>query len=161
MGTDQIYVAVVGGSDPEPTAEAKAETVGRLLARAGAIVICGGRSGVMEAVCRGAGAEDGTTVGFLPGSERHEANSHLSFAFPTGMGEMRNMLVVTAADVVIAVSGEFGTLSEIAFALRVGKPVVGLDTWELAKRGERTDAIRIVDTPEEAVDVALDLAAAR
>ena len=114
----------------------------------------------MEAACRGAASGGGTTIGLLPGSDRSEANDHVQVAIPTGMGEMRNMLVVRAADAVIAISGEFGTLSEVAFALRIGKPVVGLGTWELSKGGRVSDAIEAVDSPEQAVDRALALARA-
>lgn len=113
----------------------------------------------MEAACRGAKAAGGTTLGVLPGEDREDANDYLDIAVATGMGEMRNMIVVHSADVVIALAGEFGTLSEIAFALRTDKPVVGLDTWELAQRGEASDAIVRVKEPEEAVAEALRLVA--
>lgn len=113
----------------------------------------------MEAVCEGVRAEGGLSIGILPGDDRDSANPFVDIALPTGMGEMRNMLLVRASDVVIAISGEFGTLSEIAFALRVGVPVVGLDTWQLHKRGVASDAIVETSSPEEAVRVALELAA--
>ncbi len=112
----------------------------------------------MEAVCEGARSEGGMTIGFLPGDDRAYANEFVDIAQPTGMGEMRNMLLVRASDVVIAISGEFGTLSEVAYALRLGIPVVGLDTWELRKRGETSTAITNVTSPEEAVRTALKLA---
>ena len=89
----------------------------------------------MEAACRGARAAGGTTVGLLPGNDRRDANPHVEVAIPTGMGELRNGLIVRAADAVIAVGGEYGTLSEIGFALKIGRPVVGLGTWELAQGG--------------------------
>lgn len=152
------YVAVCGGSSSDEEAERAARAVGAGLARNGAIVLCGGGSGVMAAVCEGARSEGGMSVGFLPGDDRAAANPWVDVALPTGMGEMRNMLLVRASDVVIALSGEFGTLSEIAFALRLGIPVVGLDTWELSKKGEPSDAIRAVSSPEEMVRAALDLA---
>ena len=149
------YVAVIGGSEHvEEDCEA-AEVVGRELARAGALLLCGGRSGVMEAACRGAKREGGTTIGFLPGDQRGTENDHVDIALPTGLGEMRNMVIVTASDVVIAIGGEFGTLSELAFALRVGKPVIGLGTWELSKKGEVSDAITVIEDPAKAVKVAL------
>jgi len=156
------YVAVCGPDDPGASAEALAwaEDVGRLLARAGAVVVCGGQGGVMEAAARGAAEEGGTVVGILPGRDRSTANRYLTMAIPTGMGEMRNTLVVRAADALIAVAGEFGTLSEIAFALKVGVPVVGLHTWELSKQGRRVEAFADVETPEEAVATALQLAGA-
>jgi uncharacterized protein (TIGR00725 family) len=153
------YVAVIGPDPAPPEVDAACEQIGRLLARAGAIVVTGGLGGSMEAASRGAAAEGGITVGILPGASRHEANPHLTVSFPTGMGEGRNVLNVRAADVVIAVAGEYGTLSEIAFALKTGVPVVGLDTWMLTKIGRPVeDPIVRVDTPEEAVAEALRLA---
>ena len=154
------YVAVCG---PDPASEdvaAQAEEVGRLLARAGAVLVCGGLGGAMEAACRGAAAEGGITVGILPGLDRAAANPYLTISIPTGMGEMRNALVVRAADAVVAVAGEFGTLSEIALALKTGVPVVGLRTWELAKAGRAVDAFIRVESAEDAVREALRLAAA-
>src|SRR3954452_20158339 len=109
--------------------------VGRRIADAGGIVVCGGLRGVMEAACRGARSADGITVGLLPGADPGDANPFVSVAIPTGIGELRNGLVVRAADVVIAIGGEWGTLSEIALAIKNGTPVVGLDTWDLG-RGE-------------------------
>ena len=154
------YIAVVGGGAFDSESSNAAETVGHLIADAGAGLVGGGLGGVMEAACRGAVSNGGKTIGLLPGSDRSEANDHVQVAIPTGMGEMRNMLVVRAADAVIAISGEFGTLSEVAFALRIGKPVVGLGTWELSKGGRVSDAIEAVDSPEQAVDRALALARA-
>jgi uncharacterized protein (TIGR00725 family) len=138
-----------------------AEDVGRLLAIHGASVVCGGLGGVMEAACRGAKSAGGTTIGILPGLDRGEANAWVDVAIPTGLGEARNALVVRAADVVIAIGGEFGTLSEIALALKTGKPVVGIDTWELSKHGVMATEIVRAATPEEAVDRALALAGKR
>ena len=151
------YVAVCGPARATAQEEAAAEEVGRLLAEGGAVVVSGALSGVMEASCRGAKSAGGTTLGILPGSDRREANDYVDVAIPTGMGEMRNMLVVRAADVVIAVAGEFGTLSEVAFALKIGIPVVGLGTWELSKAGERVDAFELADDAKDAVDKALNL----
>ena len=124
--------------------------MGRLLAAAGAVVVCGGLGGVMEAACRGAGDGGGTTVGILPGVDRSAANPHVEIAIPTGMGEMRNALIVRSAGVVIAIDGEYGTLSEIALALKMQVPVVGIRTWDLP-------GIRRAETPEEAVVAALDV----
>ena len=149
------YVAVVGSSEADSQLTEAAEEVGRLLARRGARLITGGLGGVMEAACRGARAEGGLTIGILPGTNRSHGNAHLDVALPTGMGEMRNTLIIRAADVVIAIGGEFGTLSEIAFALRTEVPVVGLDTWELAKKGGRVEAFPVVESPADAVEVAL------
>jgi uncharacterized protein (TIGR00725 family) len=153
-----VYVAVCGPGSATEEEEAWAEEVGRLLARAGAIVVCGGVSGVMDAVARGAAAEGGTSIGILPGRDRTDASPHVTLSIPTGMGETRNALVVRAADAVIAISGEFGTLSEIALALKMGIPVVGLSTWELARRGQRVEAVVVAATPAQAVADALDLA---
>ena len=147
------------GPDPAPDdVAAEAEEVGRLLAREGAVLVCGGLGGTMEAACRGAASEGGLSVGILPDADRSRANPYLTVAIPTGMGEMRNALVVRAADAVIAIAGEFGTLSEIAFALKIGVPVVGLGTWELRKAGQPVDAFTRVDDPSAAVAEAIRLA---
>ena len=153
-----MYVAVVGSADASDAIAALAEEVGVLVAKSGATLVCGGLGGVMEAACRGAKSEGGTTVGILPGTRRNDANEYVDIALPTGLGEARNALVVRAADVVIAVAGEFGTLSEIGLALKMATPVVGLGTWELLKGGEPVDAIRRAATPAEAVELALSLA---
>jgi uncharacterized protein (TIGR00725 family) len=150
---------VVGGGEAGADVLAIAEEVGRHLARRDAVVLCGGLGGVMEAACRGAKAEGGTTVGILPTDDRHQANPYVDVAIATGMGEARNALVVRAADVLVAVDGEFGTLSEIALALRTGTPVVGIATWELSMRGRPVDVILRVETAEDAVEAALALAA--
>lgn len=128
---DRRYVAVVGGSSAGDEDCRTAEHVGRALARAQATLVCGGLGGVMEAACRGAKAEGGTTLGILPGEDRDDANPWVDVAVPTGLGEARNALVVGAADALIAVGGEYGTLSEIALALRAGKPVFGIRTWDI------------------------------
>jgi uncharacterized protein (TIGR00725 family) len=155
------HVAVVGASDALAADLAVAEDLGRELAARGAVVVCGGLGGVMEAVCRGARSAGGTTVGILPGDDRRHANPHVSVAVATGLGEGRNLIIIRTADVVIAVGGEFGTLSEIAFALRLGTPVIGIATWELARAGGRpVDAIHRVDTAAEAADTALTTAQA-
>jgi uncharacterized protein (TIGR00725 family) len=144
------YVAVVGPSEATPEEIARAEEVGRQLAARGAVVVCGGLGGVMEAVARGASSAGGTVLGILPGTDRSDANEHVTVAIATGMGEMRNPLVVRAADAVVAVGGAYGTLSEIAFALRTGVPVVGIGTWEL------DDVIDAPD-PDVAVNLVLEL----
>jgi uncharacterized protein (TIGR00725 family) len=151
-------VAVIGSGEPDSERDRQAEEVGRALAEQGAVLVCGGLGGVMEAACRGAATAGGTTVGVLPGPDRRAANPHLTIALPTGMGELRNGLIVRAADAVIAVGGEYGTLSEIGFALKLGRPVVGLRTWELAREGVAREAIVVVEAPEEAVRRALELA---
>lgn len=126
------YVAVVGaGASVAPELLAVAEDVGAQLARCGAVVVTGGLGGVMEAACRGARDAGGTTLGILPGVDRADANSYVDVAVATGMGEMRNGLLVRCADAVVAVGGGYGTLSEIALALKAGKPVAGVGTWEI------------------------------
>ncbi|MGH2659719.1 MAG: TIGR00725 family protein [Actinomycetota bacterium] len=150
------YIAVCGPGKANDQEAAWAEEVGRLIAQADVVLVCGGLGGVMDAAARGAESVGGVSVGLLPGEERDEAGPHLTVAVPTGLGEARNALVVRAADAVIAISGEFGTLSEIALALKMGKPVVGLSTWELAKGGRAVHAIVRATTPEEAVKAALD-----
>jgi uncharacterized protein (TIGR00725 family) len=152
------YVSVCGPDPCSAEVGAQAEEIGRLLARAGAVVVCGGLGGVMEAASRGASEEGGTVIGILPGLDRSAGNRHLTLSIPTGMGEMRNALIVRAADAVIAVAGEFGTLSEIAFALKTGVPVVGLHTWRLSKDGPPIDAFPQVESAAEAVEEALRLA---
>lgn len=151
----QPYVAVVGAGAAPPDEERAAEAVGRGLAEAGSIVVCGGLGGVMEAACRGAREAGGTSVGILPGTSRSDANRFVDIAIPTGLGEMRNALVVRTADAVVAVGGEFGTLSEIALALKVGKPVVGIGTWDLSRGGERAQPIARAASPEHAVRLVL------
>ncbi|WP_457614030.1 TIGR00725 family protein [Methanopyrus sp.] len=157
-----MQIAVIGsGRAPEDVLNL-AEELGREIARRGHVLVCGGRGGIMEAACRGAREECGVTVGILPGEERDEANPYVDVAIPTGLGEARNALVVRAGDVVIAVAGGWGTLSEISLAKKMGKPVVGLTPsggWagELAKRGE----IEGAESPEEAVEKAERLAGYR
>jgi hypothetical protein len=133
-----------------------AEALGRRLAEAGAIVLCGGGAGVMTAVCRGARGAGGTTVGLLPEADRSSGNPYLTVALPTGLGQGRNLLLVRSSDALIAVGGGFGTLSEIALALRTGVPVVGLATWELVLAGRPVAAFPTVETAEEAVQLALE-----
>src|SRR4051794_37665112 len=149
------YIAVIGAGDASTDEEQAAEAVGAHLAEAGAILVCGGRGGVMEAACRGAKAGGGTTVGILPGTARAEANPHVDVAIATGLGELRNGLVVRAADALVAVGGEFGTLSEIALALKARKPVVALGGWELAREGEPVEAIVRATSAADAVAKAL------
>jgi uncharacterized protein (TIGR00725 family) len=148
------HVTVVGPGQASDAEVARAEAVGRALAEAGAVVVCGGLGGVMAAACRGAKAKGGSTVGILPGVDRTEANPWVDVAVLTGMGEARNALVVRTADAVVAVGGAYGTLSEIALALKMGRPVVGLGTWDI-------DGVEVVDGPEEAAAAALARAAGR
>lgn len=131
-----------------------AEQVGRLIALRGAVLVCGGRGGVMEAACRGAKTEGGVTVGILPGPDRWEANNYVDIAIATGLGEARNAIIVRTVDAVIAIGGGFGTLSEIGLALKIGCPVVGLGTWELCQQGQMVEGVLQANTPEQAVEYA-------
>jgi uncharacterized protein (TIGR00725 family) len=139
---------VVGAGDAGSEQRESAEEVGRRLGERGAVLVCGGVGGVMEAACRGAKEAGGTTLGILPSLDRAEANPYVDVAVPTGLGEARNALVVRAADALIAVGGGYGTLSEVALALKTGKPVVGLGSFEL-------DGMTQAGSPDEAVRAAL------
>jgi hypothetical protein len=149
----RTYIAVVGSSEASTEQRAVARDVGQLLAEHDVVVVCGGLGGVMEAAARGADESGGIVVGLLPGDDRSTGNPYLTVAIPTGIGEMRNALLVRAADALIAVGGEYGTLSEIAFALRTNTPVVGVGTWDLPD-------VVTVDTAAQAVELALELAGA-
>ena len=151
------WVAVCGASEATAPELALAEDVGGLIAEAGAVLVCGGLGGVMEAACRGARSRNGMTVGLLPGDRREDANGWVQLALPTGLGEVRNALIVRAADAVIAIGGGWGTLSEIALARRRGVTVVGLGTWELG----RGDLEGVVPAESAAEAAALALAAVR
>ncbi len=148
-------VAVVGPAHATDNELEAARTVGRELATAGATVVCGGLAGVMAAACAGAHEGGGTTVGILPGLDRSAANQDVDVAIPTGLGEARNVLVVRAADAVVAIGGAYGTLSEIALALRAGIPVIGLDTWSLVRGGEVDPGIEVVADAADAARRAL------
>ena len=138
------YIAVIGRGECTPQEAKLAEEVGEQLAKRGAVLICGGLGGVMEAACRGAKGAGGTTIGILPGVDRRGANDYVDYAIASGLGEGRNLLIILTADGVIALPGEFGTLSEISFALMHNKPVVSLGSWEVS------DRIIRVGTPAEA-----------
>jgi uncharacterized protein (TIGR00725 family) len=155
---DRTLVAVIGGSAPTPAEAAAAEAIGRALAEAGAVLICGGHGGVMEAACRGAKAAGGATIGILPGTDRREANPYVDIPIVTGIGVARNVIIARTAQAAVAIGGSYGTLSEIAFALAFGVPVVGLGTWEVQREGHPPAPIACAATPEEAVAQALALA---
>ena len=148
------YVAVVGPSEASDDELADAEAVGRRLAERGHVVLCGGHGGVMEAVARGAAGVGGTVVGILPGTDRSAANPYVTVAIPTGLGELRNALLVRSADVVVSVGGSWGTLSEVALAVRTGVPVVALRGWSLP--GD--PALHPVGSVDEALDAVDTLA---
>ena len=153
----QVYVAVVGSAQCNTDTAALAEEVGRLLARQNAIIICGGYGGVMEATSRGAVSEGGTVVGVLSEDDRSGANPFLTVSLVTGMRQARNAIIVRSSHAVIAISGGYGTLSEIGLALKMERPVVGLNTWKI-DQGDGVQHIFRAETPKEAVDYALELA---
>jgi uncharacterized protein (TIGR00725 family) len=152
MDRSQPYVAVIGASQATEWELATAEDVGRLLGEAGCVLVCGGLGGVMNAAARGAASAGGMSVGILPGEDRDVAGRHLTLAITTGFGEARNAIVARSADAVIAVGGEFGTLSEIALALKMGIPVIGMGTWELGRDDLDRDPIIRAETPADALD---------
>ncbi|MBN2465971.1 TIGR00725 family protein [candidate division WOR-3 bacterium] len=143
------YIGVIGAGECDAELAELAEAVGRGIAEAGAVLVCGGMGGVMEAACHGAKAAGGTTIGILPGRDRNGANEYVDFAIATGINEARNLAIIRTADVLIAVGGSHGTLSEIGFALKAGKKVVGLRTWDI-------ECIVPAATADEAVRLAAD-----
>ncbi|HIH74895.1 MAG TPA: TIGR00725 family protein [Methanosarcina sp.] len=143
-------IAVIGAGTCSNKTQALAETVGREIARKGAVLLCGGLGGVMEAAARGAKLDGGITIGILPGACREDANPWIDIAILSGMGHARNALIAQSSDALIAVSGEYGTLSEIALGLKMGKPVFALDCkWEI-------EGVRKVKSPIEAVELAVE-----
>jgi uncharacterized protein (TIGR00725 family) len=149
-------IAVVGAGDAPADVRDLAFQVGCAIGRRGAVLVCGGRGGVMEAAARGARSAGGHTLGILPGYERNMANPHIEFAIATGMGQARNVIVVATADAVIALGGEGGTLSEIGLAIKLGRPVVALGSWnEIAGR---MAGITYTDNAGAAVELAMELA---
>ena len=136
-----------------------AEEVGRELARRGAVLICGGLAGVMTAACKGASEEGGITIGILPGDNRQTANPYVQIPIATGTGYARNIAVVKSAQAVIAIDGSYGTLTEIAYALQSGIPVIGLNTWVLSKDGQPDNSIIPAQNAADAVTKALNLIA--
>jgi uncharacterized protein (TIGR00725 family) len=155
-----MFVAVIGSASCDEGVAALAREAGQEIARRGAVLVCGGRGGVMEAACEGAKAVGGMTVGILPGTDRREANPYVDVPIVTGLGEARNAIVVRTADAVVAISGGYGTLSEIGLALKMGRPVVGLGTWELLHGGWPVNAVAQADSPAKAVELAMFLARA-
>jgi len=145
------YVSVVGSGTVTGELYEKAREVGRLAAARGGTVVCGGRSGVMEAAARGATEAGGAAIGILPDEDRELANEFLSYSIATGTGHTRNLAVVCSGDVVISVGGEYGTLSEMGLALKVGRPVVALESWNLGEH------VAVASSPEEAVEAAFGL----
>ena len=155
-----IRIGVIGSGRAHPRWDEWAEEVGRRIADAGAVLVCGGLSGVMAAASRGARKAGGATIGILPGTHADEANPFITIPIPTGLGEGRNLMVVQSSDLLIAVGGGAGTLSEIGFALKLHKPLILLGSWEI-KPPSGNDSLstrpHVVDNPEEAVQLALRL----
>jgi len=152
------FIAVIGGNQCSKEEAKLAEGVGRELARRGAILVCGGSGGVMEAACKGASSEGGLTIGILPGENPQAANPYVQIPIVTGIGYARNVAVVKSAQAVIAIGGNYGTLSEIAHALQSAIPVIGLNTWSLSRNGQLDEPIIRAESPAEAVNKALSLA---
>ena len=147
-------IAIVGAGKCSKKLRDNAATVGRYVAKNDGVVVCGGLGGIMEGAARGAWEGGGVSIGILPSDDRADANKFVTFAIPTGFGEARNMMVIRAADAVVAFPGKFGTLSEMAFALKLGKPLISLSAWKLG------DEIVAVEDPAEAAEKAMELARA-
>lgn len=143
----KIRIGVIGGASPEPEFLRIALELGQLIAQRGAVLVCGGLGGIMEAAARGAKQKGGLTIGILPGTSLGDANLHIDIPIATGLGYSRNSLVAMNADVLIAVNGRFGTLSEIAYGNIYGKKVIGIGTWNV-------EGIIKAETAEQAVDLA-------
>jgi len=158
MGKRILKIGVLGPHQCSEKERRMGYEVGAGLAQAGAVLVCGGLGGVMEAACRGASAEGGTTIGILPSEDSLSANPHVQIAIATGMGYARNIVVAKSARAVIAVGGSYGTLSEIGYALQGGIPVIGLNTWSLSRNGREDRSIITAQSPAEAVEKALELA---
>lgn len=151
MAEPKYRIGVIGASRCSEQVAKISEQVGQEIARRGAILVCGGLAGVMEAAAKGAKSQGGTTIGILPGDDPKQANPYIDIPIVTGIGFARNIIVVKTSDVVIAVDGSYGTLSEIAYCLNLGVPLVGLSTWEV------DDSIVQAHDPREAVDLAFGL----
>ena len=150
------YVSVIGASRCSPELAALGEELGELLAQRGLVVVCGGGTGVMDAVARGVERGGGVCLGILPEADRAAASPHLTYSVCSGMGHARNLSVVASGDAVIAVGGAWGTLSEIGLARAIGRPVVLLQSWQVAPpSGEAPDGVWLAHTPAEAVALAL------
>lgn len=154
-------IGIIGASNATKEEYLLAEQVGKRLAEKGVTIICGGLGGVMEACCKGAKSAKGLTIGILPGNSRDDANPYVDIPIPTGISDARNLIIIKSCHAIIAIGGGYGTLSEIAFALRLQIPVIGLKTWELNKISKEQNKIIIAETPEEAVEKAIKLAKER
>ena len=154
----KLIIAVIGGGQCSAQEAALAETVGRELAKRDAILVCGGLGGVMEAACRGATIESGLTIGILPSDDPATSNRYVQIPVATGIGYARNIAVVKSAQAVIAIDGDYGTLSEISYALKSDIPVIGLNTWSLSRNGQEDKSIIEAEDAVDAVEKAVSLA---
>jgi len=145
-------IAVIGASKCSKKLRDKAALVGKYIAENGGVLVCGGTGGIMEGAARGAREAGGVTIGILPTDNKEDANEFIDHIIPTGFGEARNIMVVRSADAVVAFPGKYGTLSEMAFALLAGKPVVSISAWKLG------DEITQVEDPIDAAELAMQLA---
>lgn len=143
---NKIYIGVIGAGDCSAESYKRAFELGFLIGKNDWTLICGGLSGIMEGASKGCSEAGGISIGFLPGVEKSSGNKFINLPIPTGMGEGRNLLVVRASDIIIAIARGYGTLSEIGLALKIGKPVIGINTWPKIK------GIKYVQTPQEAVE---------
>lgn len=157
--SQSIYTGVIGGCSCSKKTASLAARLGRFIAEQGWILVCGGRGGVMEAACRGAYSSGGVTIGILPGNSQSEGNPYLTYRIITGLGEMRNSLIVKTSNIIIALAGSFGTLSEIALANLHRVPVVGLDTWDIDSITNNSEPALAAKakTPEQAVKMVKDI----
>ncbi|MCD6249339.1 MAG: TIGR00725 family protein [candidate division Zixibacteria bacterium] len=147
-------IAIVGAGKCSKKLRDNAAIVARYVAKNGGVVVCGGLEGIMEGAARGAWEGGGVSIGILPGEDRNDANKFITYAIPTGFGEARNIMVIRMADVVVAFPGKYGTLSEMAFALKAGKPVISISAWKVG------EDIISMDDPTEAAEKAMELAQA-
>ncbi len=155
MSAQKLRIGVLGPNRCSSDEARLGYEVGAGMARAGVVLVCGGLGGMMRAAAEGAKSAGGLTVGILPGEHDGEANEFIDVALPTGLGPARNMLIARACHAVIAIRGSHGTLSEIAFALRLGVPVIGLQTWSVAQDGQADPGIIVAKNPKDAVALAL------
>jgi uncharacterized protein (TIGR00725 family) len=159
MTAKNKFIAVIGNSKASASEIKLAEEIGREIAKSGAVLVCGGLDGVMEAACRGASSAGGLTVGILPGTDRKDANRYVQIPIVTGIGYARNVIVVKSAQAVIAVGGGYGTLTEIGYALKNGIPVIGLGTWKLSNNEKSDDSIIRAENAADAVAMAVEMIA--
>jgi uncharacterized protein (TIGR00725 family) len=146
----KVFIGVIGAGTCSKKIYNTAEEVGKNIAKAGAILVCGGLGGVMEGAAKGAKENGGVTIGIIPGESKEEANPYIDFPIVTGFGEGRNLVVIRSSDVIIALPGKYGTLSELAFCMKLDKPVVSLGTWDISEK-----VVKAKDA-KEAVKLALE-----